>query len=166
MAKFVVSKPIDVPIRTIGKARFIDKNELKKLKNNHPTLKEIGCYVFSIGTRPWYVGKTTNRKKGISGRVFDNDKILGCLSQEINKKQGVLRIWTITQDGGTRPPVNMIDEIETTLIQLALRRNSDLLNKQKTKGKNWTIKGVTADRGRGRPPRDAEPFRKVIGLGN
>ena len=164
MAKFVVSGPIPVPVkRQKTGCREVVEEELKNLEDE--TLSKYGCYIFSMkagkGWTPWYVGKATQQR--IFHRISSKDNILNMV-KALNRQQGTLEIWTVTQVRGAPRAVNEIGAIEKELIELASIKNPKLLNTQnKSKKRNWSIEGIIQPN-RGPRSKEAKSFRKVIGL--
>ena len=168
MAKFIVRGPFKVPVEVYGRGRKdINEDMVKeKLPKECETFGKKGCYVFSIraggNPKPLYVGKTSRRT--IIEEAF-NDRNMRRVVRKLNKQgKGTLQIWTITQDGGRRPPVKMIGEIEKMLIPWAAERNPNLINDHHTKkSDNWSIEGVVRPK-RGPRGKAANDFRKMIGM--
>ena len=163
MPNFKISEPIDIPIRKNTKGgRSVDRMKFKELvREESEAFDKAGCYVFSTkssrGSMPFYVGKNPAR---ISARITGG-KQLEILNRILaGIKKGRLQVWTLTQSGRGPRSRKSMDEIEATLIQVALRKNPDLLNVQQAKGDNWTIDGLQP--ARGRQPAKARQFRAMI----
>lgn len=168
MAEFIVKGPIAVPIKKqrLG-GRRIDEDQLGKLEKEHATLREKGCYVFSLkaskGSKPLYVGKAA--KQTIIREAF-NPRNAGKLGRELNEQKGILQIWTITPDGKGRAPINEIKEIEKEMIEVASIKNPNLINIQnRSKKRNWLIQGVIQAKP-GPRATAAKGFRKMVGIGD
>ena len=167
MAKFIVKGPFKVPVEVYGRGRKdIDEERIGELLKECATFGKKGCYVFSIqagrGSKPLYVGKTS--RQTIIREAF-NDRNMRRVVRKLNKQdRGTLLIWTITQDGGRRPPTKMIGEIEKMLIPWAAEKNPDLINDHHTKkSDDWSIEGVVGAK-RGPRGKTANDFRKMIGI--
>lgn len=102
-----------------------------------------GCYIFGIGSsggsriEPWYVGKTNHQ--GFVSECFNahqRNHYSRALNRYTRAKPYLYLIPQFTNNGsrlyrGRSGPA--IDFLETYLIGIALRANSDLLNKRDTK---------------------------------
>ena len=173
MATFVTSGPIRVPTQSEGtRSKEVDMEKLKKLADTPAgeSLGKPGCYIFSLGTTPWYVGKTT---KSIIWRITHSvggqGSHEGTMNKILNKRrgtkqQGKLYIWTVTSSSRGRTPSKEIGEIEKELTVFAANKNSKLFNRQgKEKIPNWSIKGVIRSTP-GPREKNAKKFRTMIGL--
>ena len=130
-----------------------------------------GCYVFAIqasrGTLPWYVGKAERqsfRKECLSSHKINhyNNAIAGRRG-----KPCLFLLPQLTRNGRYRKPTSTkrkaISVLESTLIGMALARNSQLLN---AKGTKWlqqmTVDGlINSKKKRGGPSRDLATMLKL-----
>ena len=169
MATFIVNGPFVVPTkRERTGAKSIDEGGLKELFRKQPTLKDYGCFVFSVrasrGSKPLYVGKAveaTIEKEAFSHR--NRNLVLGALNK---RGAGTLLVWTVTRKKGERgpKPETQIADIEADLTKLASIENPHLLNTQNIhRKKSWSIEGVIQPT-RGQRRTEATDFRKMIGL--
>ena len=161
--KFVISKPLPVATRSQDGGRVVDKSKLgKMLRENPGTFGTTGgCYVFSMGAKPWYVGKTGRK---VSTQIYKSEKTMNRVLQQ--QKSGTLRIWTVT--GGAQGKLSKrakasLDEMESSLIKLALGKNPKLLNLYRIRGKHWFIEGLQAT-GHRKLSGAAADFSKMIGF--
>jgi hypothetical protein len=109
----------------------------------HGLASARGCYVFGLaksgGSRiePWYVGKTN--RQGFESECFKSHQLnhySRALSRYERAKPYLYLISQFTQNGTRLFRGNsgsVIDFLETYLIGIALRANSDLMNKRDTK---------------------------------
>ncbi|MDD9886516.1 MAG: hypothetical protein OXU83_05080 [Gammaproteobacteria bacterium] len=103
----------------------------------------IGCYVFCVNTKPWYVGKTENSFKS---ECFTDNKVNIYNRAYYEVKSGTPRLFLLarlTNSGALfrKPPkkkakgkIQSIDKLELMLIGMALKKNPKLLN---VKGTKW-----------------------------
>lgn len=128
-----------------------------------------GCYVFAIRNgnnyRSRYVGKT--ERNTFAGRFADHAGRLRTLSKESGELQ-IFLLPALTKTGRfMRPRRNgcpEIDFLETMLIGMALRKNSDLSNVQiTTMLRNMYVPGVI-NAGPGQPTRAAKVLKNALGI--
>ena len=97
----------------------------------------VGCYVFCVGKKPWYVGLA--EKQNFASECFQPHK-LNAFNYALDKIQGkptLLLISMLTPVGRfAKPRANghkAIKFLEDILIGMAITRNSDLENIRGTK---------------------------------
>jgi hypothetical protein len=125
-----------------------------------------GCYVFGLrsggGTTPWYVGKTT---KTFEQECFTPDKLHKYNDVLWQGKKGTPVLFFVvfpTKQG--RPSKRKITEVEKFLIQTALTKNNQLVNKANTRNlPDWGLGGIV-NAGQGKPSESASRFRSMMGL--
>ncbi|MGR3381358.1 hypothetical protein [Roseovarius indicus] len=166
MADFEIAGPYDVNLIDDGKSNLAIDKTFPVGKHHFDFLDRKGCYVFarvtSAGSTPIYVGKA--KEQPIIKEAFNfRNRLNVCNSLSCKRKYRRLQLWAVVQVGKGAPHKSAIDQIETTLIQMAKLENPDLINAKKTKGQNWQIKGVY-NSGSGRRSKKAEHFRRMIGL--
>ena len=104
-----------------------------------------GCYVFAIrsrrGTLPWYVGKTV---RNIFSKECMNEKNINTFNEFLRGRDGAPVLYVLPKLTQTErfakpakgksisPNAIAIDSLETILIYMALKRNQNLSNIQKT----------------------------------
>lgn len=113
-----------------------------------------GCYVFSVrasrGSLPWYVGKAEKR-------TFREESLahhkLTHFNTVISERKGKPALFFLPQVTATTGKYSKsksseaIQELESLLIGMALKRNNDLLNVSGTKWLNQlTVTGFLNDR--------------------
>ena len=163
MPNFIISEPIDIPTKRDARGdRIVDQMQFRQLvREESEWFNKAGCYVFSTksgrGSMPFYVGKNPTR---ISARITGAKNLVILNRILAGIKRGRLQVWTITQSGRGPRSTKAMDQIAATLVQVAVRKNSDLLNTQSTTGDNWIIEGMQP--GRGRQPEKAKRFRSMI----
>ena len=160
MPKFTMSEPFDIPVEQ--QTRTVDLAGFRELvQEEHAAFDKAGCFVVSTksgrGSMPWYVGKNLTR---ISARITGHKQLEICNGILGRIKRGRLQVWTLTQSGRGRRSTKAMDELESTLIQAAVRKNPELINPQKPEGDNWIIEGLQT--GRGRQPAKARAFRAML----
>jgi hypothetical protein len=124
-----------------------------------------GVYVFvlkaSQGYTPVYVGKST---KGFKDEIFEPQKLNHYGNALAQGPKGTPMFFFVAPAGTLRKvPVQVCDEVETFLIQLAVRKNPHLRNDKKTKLAQWTVKGVVRS-GPGKRSSTEKAFGKMIRL--
>lgn len=151
-----------------GKAGFWDKVE-----EEVPGLADAcGVYVFALrtggGTRPWYVGKA--ERQAFRKECLQSGKLVNYTSVSVAKKGTPLLylIAHMTPKGAFRRPTTRkrpaIRSLEELLIGVALSRNPNLLNIQKTKMyKELSIEGVMNSNKKG-SSKAARGLKKVLGF--
>jgi hypothetical protein len=132
-----------------------------------------GCYIFALsagrGALPWYVGKAehTNFRK----ECFQPQKI-NHYNEVLIKKKGkpllflIPRIMPVRNQfaNPTTRGYRDVSELERFLINIAIRRNKDLLNNKGTKFlRKVTVPGIL-NCGSGRPGTPATHLKAVLGL--
>ena len=119
-----------------------------------------GCYVFAMraskGFTPIYVGKTS--KQTHEKEVFNANNVAN-MNEVLGKRMGTLVLYLVSTKPADARSYH-IDEIETWLIQQALKKNPHLVNIQKAK--DWCIPGVV--NGKGKPSPSAKNLAKMLGL--
>lgn len=98
-----------------------------------------GCYIFSIGIKPWYVGLASGQF--FRAECFSVSKKAAYLAAYNNVDKGVPRLTLIAKltpqkKRFCKPSVNLQNDIyllEDLLIGMALRKNPKLINIAKTK---------------------------------
>jgi len=148
--KFEIFGPFEIP--RDEKNGLIDDKAIKKFwKEVGDCSKACGCYLFAVkaakGIKPWYVGVAN--KLTFSGEALKKEK-LKMYDNVISKQRGKPLLFLIARKTNTgkfaKPPKNKVNEIEyleTILIGVALDKNKDLLNIQKTvRLKNLIVPGL------------------------
>lgn len=137
--------------------------------------KANGIYIFSLknGSNyvPWYVGKTCS-ENGFSNEVFQNHKLQHYYSacEGRNGKQFLHLIARVEKNRGnfcnwSKQSEVQIENLETHLIGMALARNAKLRNDKKTKFfRSLDIAGVIGPKYKGRPKKDAQTLKNLLGL--
>ncbi len=167
MAMFSLEGPFVVPVTKGAGGRRIGKDNVRDFWCEHEELADdVGCYVFGIraakGYRPWYVGKAT---KNFRHEVFAPHKLSHHYNEVLihtGKGTPVIFLAALERAKG-RAPTNQIDNLETFLIQTAVRKNSELSNIQKRKEARWELKGVIRSK-RGSSTKESVEFKKLMGL--
>ncbi len=156
---FYVYGPHDLPITL---KRQLDKKELRKKFHAEELADDVGCYVISTrggnGIKPLYVGKTSNQ--ALLTRIIQHESTINRLLKKIKRP---LCVWFLIYDQNRKTNIAAIDALETELIQMALKKNPELLNIQKTVQLKVRISGVLNTRGR--KTEAATNFRKAMGIG-
>ncbi len=124
-----------------------------------------GVYVFARragkGFQPIYVGKAT---KGFRQEALSPSNLKKYNRALANGERGTPVMFFVAPDGKkNKVPRPICDEIETFLIQLAVRKNPNLMNDKKTALAQWSIRGLVRG-GKGRPKKDERSFGIMIGL--
>jgi len=133
----------------------------------------IGCYVFCVNSRPWYVGKTVSSFR----RECYTDTKLKMYNRAYDKiRKGIPKLFFLAQEtrsGKTfrKPPRDkrsrrrLIDNLELMLIGMALETNPRLLNVKDTRWqKNLEVKGFLHSK-HSLGGEDARQLRKMFGIG-
>ena len=140
----------------------------KKLKN------ACGCYVFAIQSsgrnatpKPWYVGKA--EKQSFGGEVFTSDKIIKYNDALFTMERAIPCLFFLPRcnpnRGFAKPngkPRPRIDDLESKLIGLALKRNPKLINVRGTKKHKIVVHGYLNSTGRGPRSAAAQALKKVL----
>jgi hypothetical protein len=123
-----------------------------------------GCYVFGMrqgrGTLPVYVGMT-------SSQTFRSECFNARNVKELNKllaHRGTLILFLVAPVGRGRTGKNTIKDVERHLIEVAVRRNPDLLNRRGVPKPLWIMNGIGGVRTRGRLSRSAQELARVLGV--
>ena len=127
----------------------------KRSGSKRPYMYEHGCYIFTWGTTPIYIGQTT-ANKGFYEECFADHKykkLKNFLSDRNNflsskkTKKSYLNLFLVFWDGRQDAILkDSVDHMETTLIMKAIEAGfyDDLLNEKKTSYK-WIIEGYNDD---------------------
>lgn len=108
-------------------------------------MNEHGCYIFTWGTTPFYIGKTV-RANGFFGECFEKKHKLSMLKKYISSKKAKnssLNLYLIFWNGKQNAVLDdIVDHMETYLITKAIDEGFyfDLMNDKKTSHK-WEIAG-------------------------
>jgi len=136
-----------------------------------PSLPDaIGCYVFCVNSKPWYIGKTVKSFR----RECYTDAKLKMYNRAYDKiKKGVPKLFFLAQE---TPAGNnfrkarknrkslLIDNLELMLIGMALETNPSLLNVKDTRWqKNLEVKGFLRSK-HSLGGEDAKQLRKMFGM--
>lgn len=119
------------------------KQNRRKYQNEH------GCYIFTWGTTPFYIGQTTC-KNGFYGECFEKKHKLTMLRKYISPKKVVstsLYLYLVFWDGKQNAQLGeIVDHMETYLITKAIDEGFyfELMNDKKTSHK-WVISGFRED---------------------
>jgi len=124
-----------------------------------------GCYVFALqasrGFKVWYVGKAT---KTMRQECLSDHKLKRYNEVLFEGYKGTPVLFFIVPGGGKKKvPSREIDNLETTLIHAALKKNPELSNIQKTNLPKWSIKGVVRG-GSGKATKSATSFKTMMDL--
>ena len=163
--------PIPVDFDNLGdsKTKFITpdckKRFLAELERLGIAAKE-GCYIFALrngkGCTPWYVGKAT--KNNIGPESMEPHKLNKYSHVFARGGKGTPVMFFVCQPGTVKTlNSDIIDDMETELIQYAKYKNPELLNEKKAKLVEWGIQGVL--RGSKRPSADETLFARAMGIG-
>ena len=131
-----------------------------------------GVYVFAVkhgkAYLPYYVGKTKNSFKA---EIFNSSNLrkYEFVFRERNGKPVMFLLVPSDEVSLTENKANkvskkragIIEEIEEFFIQLSACVNPKLLNKQKSKGPKWSIKGVL-NTSQGRPDKETSSFKSMF----
>lgn len=154
MIVFDTFGPVEVPTEKRNAGRAIKKDLTEFWASHEDIASQVGCYVFSIKTGrasiPFYVGMTT---KSFERECFTDHKLKHYTDTLSDYRRGKPQMTFITcQLPRTQPSKKMVEaivELETFLIQTAVRSNPDLRNSKGAHGPDWGIQGVVrAMRGR------------------
>lgn len=153
--------------------RAIAPGELRNfwafVEEQHPGLPSaFGCYVFAIrvgrGTLPWYVGKTC---RGFKSECFELHKLRHYDDALTDKMRGTPLLYFVARmtRGGrlsTSASAKEADFLESTLIGMALKRNTDLKNVSGTKFLSEIhVPGLVNPR-KGRQPSHVREFTSIF----
>lgn len=165
----LVHGPYVVPFRVsaLG-AKCVDKSEVKEFWAKTETAAfrpKHGVYVFALkaakGFKPVYVGKAT---KGFGQEALHVTKLYHYNQALVDGGKGTpVMFFVAAGEGLNKVPAKTCDEIETFLIQLAIRKNPELRNIMKSRLADWSIKGLVRG-GAGKPSITAVAFGKMIGM--
>jgi hypothetical protein len=125
---------------------------------------KIGCYVFVIGNRPFYVGKAT---KSFGSEVFSN-KNLAAYREAVTKFPGRVSFYFVVYRKESahrgKAPTRIIAKVERLLIGMAHEANPGLINVHyKNRPIRYCIAGVF-NSGRGKPSSSANMVRGILRL--
>ncbi|MDY0383737.1 hypothetical protein [Trichlorobacter sp.] len=148
MIEFSVAGPFNVPVykHQVSEVRLINKDSevMKAFWAENQQAAGIGVYVYARkaarGYVPLYIGKT---EKSFEAEVF-NSRNIGAINELFhNGDKGTLVLFFIYYPSSKKIRSDVIDELETNIIQYGLKANQNLLNSKKTKPVDtWCIKGV------------------------
>lgn len=153
---------------------MFDKDFWKSVSEEEEGLPEAcGCYLFALRNghnfMTWYVGKTERRT--FESECFQATKInyYNDVLVDHNGKPALFLLPRLTPSGRkfskpTTTGYRDIDFLETLLIGMALKRNSNLMNIQKTKLlREMRVPGVI-NSPQARPTRPVSNLRNALGL--
>jgi len=125
---------------------------------------EIGCYLFVLGRKPFYVGKAT---KSFGQEVF-NPKNMSTYRDLVTRFPGKPSLYFVAHRKGAErrgaSPRAVISHVEKLLIGLAHEANAELTNVQhRNKPERFCIAGVY-NSGKGKPSKSATMVRDVLRL--
>jgi len=154
MVIFDTIGPVEIPTEKRNAGRRI-KTDLSDFWEKHDAIaSRIGCYIFSIKTGranvPFYVGMT---KRSFQAECFADHKLKHYSDTLADYVRGKPLMTFLTCDLPREKPsqamIAKIGELETFLIQTAVRANPELRNSRGAHGPDWGIQGVLrANRGR------------------
>ncbi|HEY0394599.1 MAG TPA: hypothetical protein VGD01_08890 [Candidatus Elarobacter sp.] len=162
---FKVTASVELATTAKRVARVIDVRESKMRLAVEGVSDHLGVYVFTMaaarGATPWYVGKTLG---SFYGECFTNDKVRKyneVLADHVRARP-VLYFLSLQR---TRGPIaaNAIEELESILIGVALKRNPALLNVSKTRELGLTVRGVLNST-QGAPTLVSREFKSLMDL--
>lgn len=165
----IVHGPFKIPF-TLSNAdiKCIETTDIKEFwskEETSPFVRKQGVYVFAIqaskGFKPVYIGKAT---KGFRQEAFQSHKLAhyGRTLADGGKGTPVM-FFVAPGDKLNKVPTKTCDEIETFMIQLAVRKNPELRNDRKTTLAEWSIRGLVRG-GKGKTSKPAASFSKMIGM--
>jgi len=174
--RFVVYGPFELPRKRKDKIAN-DSGKIRKfwekVDGEVPGLPDaIGCYVFCVYSKPWYVGKTLNsfQKECYKGKLEVYENVYDKLTQ------GAPELYFLAQrnksgKGFIKPPKDkrkrnlLIDNLEVILIGMACETNPDILNKKDTIWReNLEVEGFLWSK-HSRGGKDAKQLRKIFDIG-
>jgi hypothetical protein len=174
--KFLPCGPFDLRNLLRSEDYHWRKNFWAEIEERYEGLDEAnGVYVFSTryggNYTPWYVGKTCS-DKGFAGEVFQDHKLDHYFEASNGKRARPMLhlIAHVTQETDrfskwSKRSESQIERLETYLIGMALGRNPDLRNNQKTRFfRDLDIKGVIGPNYSGRPREDAQTLKNALGI--
>jgi len=156
--------------------RYVRRREsLQKLRGVRVATRAGGLYIFAIRRRgkgagiPWYVGINEGRRhSSLYKEALTNEKLRKYARALAEEDSGSSLLYFLSPEDRRS---DHIPEMETFLIWLARQRNPRLLNRKKVRlspnSLNWHLQqhrivGILGQR-RGRTPKEASGFRKMIG---
>lgn len=163
--------PIEVPVSVRPGGKSISPDDIEAFwatPGGKKVADRSGCYVFARragkGYMPYYVGKAT---KTFRQEVFTDHKLRKYHEVLTEGRKGTPVLFFVlhpVQKG--RDNTKAIGDLEKFLIQALVAANPDgHKNKQNTAPRPWSIRGVLgADRGRGKPRKDAVALRTCMSL--
>lgn len=144
-----------------------------KVNNDHPQLsKACGCYVFLVGKKAWYIGKTDKSFEKECLQPHKTELYAEALQNHKSKPRLILVASLTKKDRFTAPRkrkgkrgLKSIDLLEKLLIFVALQHNKELLNSSNTaKLRKMNVPGFTnSRRGQGRATA-VQALKRAIGL--
>jgi hypothetical protein len=164
---FQPAGPFSLKVEKMRYGRTIDDKALSafwKTSKVTPFAQKVGCYIFAMGNKPYYVGKAT---KSFKQELFSS-KNLATYRRVVAEAAGKARIYFVAHrklDGqkGARP-TKVISQVEKLLIGMAHEANPDLENVQHlNKEDRFVIVGVY-NSGRGKPSQSARLLRSALKL--
>jgi hypothetical protein len=174
--KFIPFGPFDLRNLLASEDYHWRRNFWEEVEGRYDGLATAnGIYVFSTryGGRftPWYVGKTCSAQ-GFAGEIFQGHKLDHYYEASDGKRARpmlhlIAHVTTETESFSkwSKRSEAQIERLETYLIGMALVRNPDLRNNQKTRFfRELDIKGVIGPNYSGRPREDAQTLKNVLGL--
>lgn len=155
--------------------KSIDKNKFReqvKAKNNDLQEKAKGVYIFALNHGdnyiPYYVGQTT-KSRLLQESTNDSNlrKYDKCLGEHPNRKPIMIYIVYRTKKNAVSKKQHPKAEglykwLETYLINLALRCNSELINKQKTSFPRVVVIPDLLNSKRGTSTKESKILKKVF----
>jgi hypothetical protein len=166
MTEYSVHGPFRIPVlkksagRRIGDVSdFWEAGELALLH------KRCGVYVFGMragkGVVPYYVGKTTNKFESECFQPHKLDKYNDALAEYRKGRPIIFFLARPVKRGQIKR--REVSQIETFLIQMASRKNRELLNIRGNKQPKWSIAGVLRGT-QGQPSREAKKFKSMMNM--
>ena len=165
--EFIAEGPVPLAVESGHYGRCLDENLEEKFWSQ-PRAKsvkaKIGCYIFTLSTKPYYVGKAT---KSFGQEVF-NLKNLNTYRDVVTRFVGKPSMYFISharpagRKGAT--PTRVIAQLEKLLIGLAHEANPSIRNNHHlNKEDRFHISGVY-NSGQGKPSAAAAKVRKLLKL--
>jgi hypothetical protein len=137
--QFVVSSPIELHRRDVGRNRVLDWEPLLQFFRESGLGEKRGVYAFLLGTargalKPCYVGSTTKS-------LYDRFKVKSHKAGEIAAHHGTPYLILIYPEHG-RGRESAIAQLEDHLIKDGYWKNHEIMNDKKTPGFKYKIEGV------------------------
>lgn len=163
--KFTVHGPFKVPVNgTTGEKSLNGKVKSTFWSGDASYLRHArGCYVFARkagkGYTPLYVGQTKKTFEGECFNAYNQANLAGIISTI----KGSLVLFLLEYEASAGPlNKRAINDLERHLVETALLKNKDLINKKLTaNGPSFLIRGVHATPGK--PSAAANTFRLAMG---